>query len=499
MLEPKGWDRKDSNGNPIKFDAYVNIHGHSFFSLLDGMPSPKSIVDKTYNLGQIASSITDHGVMFSMVDHFSYAKEKGQKALAGFEAYVVGNHKERTNEGENARQHLLLLAKNEDAYKKLSYWCSMGATDGFYYRPRIDDEIMRRTGGEGIIASSACIGGRIPQFILNDNFNKAVEAAKYYNDFFEEFYLEIQPTMDEEQIKVNMGLLKIAEKLDIPMIVTSDFHYTERKHSKTHDVLLALQTGKLITDPNRWRFKGDTYFIASRNEMEQLFNENGHHVFPKDMLSIALDNTVKIANNCTFELELGKSYLPNINVPIDNEEFSNWNKRTGKTDLNGEYLKYLCIKGLKSRGLTDKKYKDRLEYELKVIGDMGFNDYFLIYYDIMDFCRKSNIPYGPGRGCATKDNIVSLTGNKTKLIQDIIMGDIVKGHDEQPRKVLWTYEYPCKEEVVSLETENNKLFTMTKDHKVYAIKKQDYINGSREPKWYPMDSLNSGDYMAEID
>jgi DNA polymerase-3 subunit alpha len=496
---PENWDRKDKDGNPIEFDAFVNLHTHSFFSLLDGMPSPKSIADRTFKLGQIASCISDHGVMFSIVDHFLYTKEIGHKAIAAFEAYVVSNHKERTNEGENARQHLLLIAKNKEGYKKLSYWCSVGATDGFYYRPRIDDEVMAKTGGKDVIACSACLGGRIPQYILNDEMDKAEEAALYYKNFFEEFYLEIQPTIEPEQVKINMGLLELSRKLNIPMVATSDAHYLLREHSVSHDVLLCMQSQKLLSDPNRWRFPGDTYFVASRKDMEEMFDCNGHEVFPKDELEKALDNTVKIAQACTFELETDKHYLPNISIPIDDEKFITWHKKTGKSDINANYLRYLCITGLKSKGLTDKVYRERLDYELNVINDMGFNDYFLIYYDIMEFCRKANIPYGPGRGCFIEDSPVKLVDGTTKLIQNVLTGDIVVGHDEKPHKVVTTFEYDCNEEIVSLKTKNNKSITSTKDHKVYAIKKDDFEKGIREPQWYAADDLNPGDYIAELD
>jgi DNA polymerase-3 subunit alpha len=356
------------------------------------MPSPKSIVNYTFNQGSVASVISDHGVLFSIVDHFTYAKEIGQKAIAAFEAYVVNNHEERTNEGENARQHLLLLAKNKEGYKKLSYWCSVGCTDGFYYRPRIDDKVMARTGGKDIIACSACLGGRIPQYIMNDEMDKAEKAALYYKNFFEEFYLEIQPTMDKAQVKVNMGLLEISKKLDIPLVATVDSHYLKRQDALTHEILLAVQSQKTISDPNRWKFVGDTYFVASRKEVEEMFDCNGHEVFPKDELEKALDNTVKIAMTCEFELETDKHYLPNISIPIDDQKFLNWHKKSGKTDINANYLRYLCILGLKKKGLTDQIYKDRLDYELEVINNMGFNDYFLIYYDIMDFCRKEQVP-----------------------------------------------------------------------------------------------------------
>lgn len=259
-----------------------------------------------------------------------------------------------------------------------------------------------------------------------------------------------------------------------------------------------MQSGRLLSDPNRWKFPGDTFFIASRKDMEEMFNCNGHETFPKDELKKALDNTVKIANACSFDLKLDTHYLPNINIPIDDIKFKTWHDKKGG-NINENYLRYLCIKELKQKGLTDKVYKDRLEHELKVINEMGFNDYFLIYYDIMDYCRKAKIPYGPGRGCAIENEIVQLADGTKKYIQDVKYGDIIKGHTEEENKVLLTYEYDCDEEVVTLSMENNKSFTMTKDHKVYAIKKEDFEKGIRQPQWYSMDELNEGDFMAELD
>lgn len=467
------------------------------------MSSPKEIVDRTYELGQPYSCISDHGVMFSLVDHFTYAKQKGQKAICAFEAYVVNNHKDKTNEkttdGEdNRRQHLLLIAKNEEGYKKISYWCSVGCTDGFYYRPRIDHEIMEKTGGKGVIATSACIGGKIPKYILKGEMDKAREAALYYKNFFDEFYLEIQPTMESLQPKVNMGLLQLSKELDIPLVATTDSHYTYRKDSATHDVLLCMQSGKELSDPNRWRFPGDTFFIASRKEMEEMFNCNGHEIFPKDELKKALDNSVKIANSCEFDLQLDTHYLPNINIPIEDVEFKRWHDKKGG-NINKNYLKYLCIKGLKKKGLTEQAYRERLEHEIEVIDSMGFNDYFLIYYDIMRFCEESNIAVGPGRGCFLPNNIVQLANGTKKYIQDIQLNDVVIGHDEVPNKVLLTYEYDCNEEIIDFATENNKKINCTTDHKIYAIKEEDFNRGIREPKWYKADELNEGDYICELD
>ena len=211
------------------------------------MSSVEDIVNKSVNvfnndkkIRSKAACISDHGVMFSLYELFDLAKKNDQKAIASFEAYTTGDlYKRKQDEGENAREHLLLIAKNKEGYKKLSYLCSVGATDGFYYKPRIDDKLIEKVGGQGIIASSACLGGKIPHLIAAGKIQEAMEAAKYYKQLFEEFYLEIQPTKENAQCRLNQELLKIGERLDIPLIVTSDSHYSNKNDAPIHDMLLA--------------------------------------------------------------------------------------------------------------------------------------------------------------------------------------------------------------------------------------------------------------------
>lgn len=489
----------------FEYDDYVALHTHSYYSLLDGLSSVDDIINKSldpYGDGKKrakAACISDHGVMFSLHELHSKCKEAGQKAITSFEAYSVNDMYSKTNEGDNGRNHLMLWAKNKKGYQKLSFLCSMGCTKGFYYRPRIDDKLIEQVGGEDIIASSACIGGIIPKAIINDDFDKAIEKAKYYNQLFENFYLEIQPTQEELQPKVNMGLLKIAEKLDIPLVATSDSHYTSREDSEIHSMLLAMQSKKSYYDPNRWRFKGDTYFIMNGQDMRQAFEWGKHNEFPKDALEEAIKNTVKIADMCNFELEMGKVYLPKVNIDLSNNpEFLKFHEKK-QGIINHDYLKFLCIKSLKEKGLTSKAYRDRLEMEIKTIIDMDFVDYFLIYEDIMRFCRENDIPVGPGRGCHLPDSIVNLADGQKKKIVDVKIGDTVIGHDEKIHNVMKTFEYDCKEEITKLTTENDKKLELTKDHKIYAIKKEDWDKGIREPKWYEANELDEGDYVAELE
>ena len=472
------------------------------------MSSVEEIVNKSLNvfnddrkIRAKAACVSDHGVMFGLYELFDLAKKNDQKAIASFEAYVADDlYKKKNNEGENSREHLLLMAKNEEGYKKLSYWCSVGCTDGFYYKPRIDDNLMMKTGGDNIIATSACIGGRIPQLIIADKMKEAEEAIKFYKDLFEEFYLEIQPTQEPSQSKINMELLKFGEKLDIPLICTSDSHYTSKDESEIHSMLLAMQTQRLYDDPTRWRFKGDTYYIMNSDQMREAFTWKEHNLFPKDALEEAIKNTAKIADKCNFQLKTGKAYLPKVNIDLsNNKEFMKYNEAHKENSINENYIKYLCIKGLKEKGLTSKEYRDRINMELDVIKDMGFVDYFLIYEDIIRYCKEADISVGPGRGCFTPDNLVRLANNKKKLINEIKKGDKVKGHTEEEKEVLTTFEYDCDEEITNLQTDNGKQIKCTKDHKIFAIKEEDWNKGIRKPQWYSADELKEGDLIADLE
>jgi DNA polymerase-3 subunit alpha len=413
-----------NNKQQENHDNFVNLHGHSVFSLLDGMVSPKELVDYTLELGQPASCITDHGYMYSTVDHFKYAEKKGQKPIAGFEAYVVDDHtvrdkKEAQSGNDVRREHFVILAKNNSGYTKMTKLCSIGASEGFYYKPRIDDELIEEIGTEDLIGMSACLGGRIAQELMSDNYEEAKKQALYYYELFnEDFYLELQPTDEDDQIKVNKGLIKLHKDTGIPVVATTDFHYLKEEDYNTHELLLAVQTSTTIDDPNRWTFPGNTFYVMSREQIEQAFKTNGHEVLDQDVIKQALDNTVEIANQCNVSFEWGNHQLPQIEAPESNKEFYNWaeNKPDGISSEN--YLRYLCIKGLKEKNKTSKEYRDRLDYELNIINEMGFPDYFLIFYDIMKYCDEEGIPYGPGRGSAG--------GSLVSYALDIIKIDPIK-------------------------------------------------------------------------
>lgn len=236
----------------------------------------------------------------------------------------------------------------------------------------------------------------------------------------------------------------------------------------------------------------------SRDEILQSFKRNGHEVLDQKIVELAVDTTVDVANQCNIEMELGKHYLPKIESPKDNKEFTQWANQKPDGLSSENYLRYLCIKGLKDRNKTSKEYRERLDYELGIINQMGFPDYFLIMADIMEFCRNNNVPYGPARGCFTENNEVVLSNGKNKKINEVNLGDIIVGHDEKEHEVINTLEYECDEEITQLEIDN-KIIECTNDHEIYAIKKEDWDKGIRKPKWYKANELNEKDYIAEIE
>lgn len=262
-----------------------------------------------------------------------------------------------------------------------------------------------------------------------------------------------------------------------------------------------MQSRSLINDPKRWKFTGDTYYVMTYDEIKAAFQKNGHQVLDQNIVDLAISTTVDIANQCNVEFKFNKSYLPVVKPPEDNTEFNNWAKKRKQKfpeeTQSARYMRYLCIKGLKAKGLTSQDYRDRLEFEIDVINKMGFPDYFLIMEDIMKFCKISDIPVGPARGCFKKGTQVQLI-DTIKNIEEVNIGDIVVGHDEQPHEIIDTLQYDVDEELAILECDNKQI-QCTKDHKIYAIKKEDWERGVREPKWYKADELQEEDYIAELE
>ncbi len=485
---------------------FVNLHVHSEYSLLDGMCRVKDITQYAAKHNIPYSCITDHGVLYSIPHHQRNAEESGVTPIIGFEAYVVKNHEVKL---DKEREHFILLAKNNEGKKALNYICSDGATKGFYYKPRIDDELMLKYGTKDLIATSACLAGRIPQCLLKDDIEGAKKWCQYYAKMFKDsFYLEIQPVAAPSQVKVNKGLIELSKELGLPLVATTDAHYLTKDLKEAHDMLLCMQSKDKWSNPNRWKFDGNTYYLMTEEEIIKAFKENGHEVLDQNAILEAIHNTEEIAKQCKVTFEFNKIYLPKLDPPTNDEAF---NKKVQKakeqdpnfvpTDIN--YLKHKCYEGLKqvkpeviNNPDLLNEYKHRIDRELKTIEEMGFASYFLIVDEYVHWAKQI-MPVGPGRGCFTKDSIVN-TSNGKKLIQDVQINDKVKGIDEVEHLVYDILKYTIEEKIKQIQTDT-KSINCTKEHLIYAIKKEDFNNGVRTPKWYKADELNINDYIAEAE
>jgi len=347
--------------------------------LLDGANRIKDLIKRTKELGMDSIAITDHGVMYGVVEFYKEAVNSGVKPILGCEVYTAKRTRhDKQGNIDSEPGHLVLLAKNNQGYKNLMKIVSIGFTEGFYYKPRIDFEVLERY-SEGLIALSACLSGDVPKALLNNDFEKAKKIALKFNDIFgkDNFYLEIQSNGIEEQKLVNSQLIKLSKETGIPLVATNDAHYLRKEDARAHEILLCIQTGKSINDEDRMKFPSDDFYVKSPEEMEEFFVN----------IPEAISNTVKIAEMCNVELEFGKLHLPKFSVPDDKDAY--------------EYLKELCYEGLKRQyGENFEDKIERLEYELSVIKQMGYVDYFLIVSDFIRYAKNNNIPVGPGRGSA---------------------------------------------------------------------------------------------------
>lgn len=358
--------------------AFVHLHVHSEFSLLDGANRIKDLPVRAKELGMDSIALTDHGVMFGVVDFYKECKKNGVKPIIGCEVYVAPRSRFDKEAGiDNHYSHLILLAKNETGYKNLSTLVSMGFTDGFYYKPRIDLEILEKY-HEGLIALSACLAGSINKAILKNDLEEAKRIALWFKNLFkEDYYLELQPNGLPEQVLVNQQLIKISRELDIPLVATNDAHYLKKEDSYNHEVLLCIQTGKKMQDEDRMKMGANEFYLKSPEEMAEYFKN----------VPEAIENTVKIAEKCNLDFEFGNTKLPNYEVP---KEFK----------THEEYFRKLAEDGLKNRygENPSKEILDRFEYELSVIEKMGYVDYFLIVWDFINYAKTNGISVGPGRG-----------------------------------------------------------------------------------------------------
>ena len=360
--------------------AFVHLHVHTEYSLLDGACRIKDLPEVVKSMGQTACAITDHGVMYGAIDFYRACKAAGVKPIIGCEVYVTPQGRSRfdkVHEFDAESRHLVLLCENEEGYRNLSYLVSAGWTEGFYIKPRIDLELLRRYSG-GLIALSACLAGEIPRRLRNGEYENAKNYALELSELFgpERFYLELQDHGIPEQRAVNQGILRIHQETGIPMVCTNDAHYLRKEDAEAHDVLLCIQTGKTIDDENRMRYEPRNFYLRSEAEMEALFGA----------FEGALENTAKVAEMCNLEFTFGKYHLPEFQLPPGYDSFT--------------YLKELCDQGYRERYGDDDSHRAQLQYEQNMIEKMGFTDYFLIVSDFVRYAKSAGIPVGPGRGSA---------------------------------------------------------------------------------------------------
>ena len=361
--------------------SFAHLHVHTEYSLLDGSNKINECVARVKELGMDSVAITDHGVMFGVIDFYRAAKAAGIKPVLGCEVYVAPGSrfdKEAGGSGDDRYYHLVLLAENDVGYHNLMKLVSRGFTEGYYYKPRVDMELLAEF-HEGIIALSACLAGEVQRNIMRGMYSEASAAALRYQEIFGEgnFFLELQDHGMQEQKMVNQSLLRLSKETGIELVATNDVHYTYEDDVKPHDILLCIQTGKKLADEDRMRYEGGQYYIKSEAEMQELF--------PYALQ--ALENTQRIADRCNVEIEFGVTKLPKYDVP---DGYTSW-----------EYLRKLCFEGLARRyPEVDDSLKERLEYELSVIHKMGYVDYFLIVWDFIKYAKDHDIIVGPGRGSA---------------------------------------------------------------------------------------------------
>lgn len=359
--------------------AFAHLHTHTAYSLLDGEGTIKKILDRAKELGQTSMAITDHGCMFGVIDFYEYAKSIGIKPVLGCEVYVASRTRnDKVHELDSSSSHLILLAKNEVGYKNLINIVSIGYVEGFYYKPRIDMEVLRQN-SEGIIALSACMLGVLSKKIINNDYESAKQSALEFIDIFgkENYFIEIQDHGIFEQKMLNRELVRLARELDLGVVATNDIHYVRREDAEYQDILMCIQMGKTVMDSDRMKMSTEEMYVKSEDEMKELFG----------YIPEAIENSQKIADMCNVEIEFGKLHLPKFDLP------------EGYTSV--QYLRELCCKGFEKRyPHADAGMKERLEYELNTIEMMGYVDYFLIVWDFIRFARQNGIMVGPGRGSA---------------------------------------------------------------------------------------------------
>lgn len=390
-------------------DEFIHLHTHTQYSLNDGMIKAPELALKLKELGMSKIAITQHGNMFNMPEEYKILQDEGIELIIGMEAYIVKDHTSKKNKEDSSNNHLVLLCENNEGYKNLKTLATHAALYGFYYKPRIDKELLRKY-HKGIIASSACLAGTVNRFLLEGKYEEAKREALEYQDIFGEgnFFLEIQRHGLEEQDQINPLILKLSRETGIPLIATNDCHYLNKEDWEAHDVLMAIQAKTTVFDTKRKVYSSHEFYVKSAQEMKALFSDAPQ----------AIENTVKVANRCHVELEFGTNKIPHFDVPED------YFKGTSE-----EFLRFLVVKGAKERygEVLSDEVNERIDFELDVINKMGYTDYFLINWDFFRFCREGSydlrqgklddwdpILTGPGRGSAA-GSIVAYCLDITKL------------------------------------------------------------------------------------
>lgn len=432
---------------------FTHLHVHSHYSLLDGLPKIDELLKYVKELGMDSVALTDHGNLYGAVEFYKKAKKIGIKPIFGAEIYLAqeGMDQKRPNI-DDQRYHLILLVKNEKGYKNLVKLITKAHLEGFYYKPRVDEKLLKKH-SEGLICLSSCLSGRIPKLILANKIEEAEKTALRYREIFgrENFYLEIQHHPNsKDQNKANPILVSIAKKNDIPLVATNDVHYLKPEDAEAQDLLMLINTGADPNNPERLTLREDDFSLTPQEEIMKDFKE----------LPEAIENTQKIAEACNFEFKLGKTRLPHFEVP---------NEMTPT-----EYLKELCMTGTKKRYGTfpKKEVIERLEYELSLIEKMGFVSYFLIVQDFVNWAKEHRIVVGPGRGCLLPNTKILMENGQQKNIQDVKIGDSVISREGKKRKVTNLFNYNINENIAIIESKmpTFKKIELTPDHKVLAVR-----------------------------
>ena len=453
---------------------FTHLHTHSYYSLLDGLSSPKDLVKCARRMGSKSLALTDHGTCAGLYNFQKACKEEGIKPILGMEGYITADH--TVKEKGTSMHHILLLAKNKTGYQNLIHLSSKAYLEGFYYKPRIDFDLLQKH-HEGLIVGSACCAGEIPCFLWNGDEKKAIEVAGKFKDVFgDDFYIEIMTHVyyldkqQEDREKKLAGMLyKLSKEMNIKAICTQDIHYAYKNQWYPQDVLLSIQTRNSIKNPDRMSFNSKDFYMKPAEEMALRYK-----AYPQ-----LLSNTIEIADKIEENLiESSEDLLPNFNLP---EGFKN----------EEEYLKDLLTDGMKEKNLIKlPKYRKRIKYEMGIISQCGFIKYFLILWDIINFANTNDIRVGIGRGCFLPDQKV-VTNNGYKNIQDIKKRDEVLAYDGEFHEVLKTNKYIIEEDIMNIEMEDGRRINCTLDHKIHVLK-----NG--QLKWIEAQYLNEQDEIFDI-